>query len=65
MEISNTDCPLIMGVVNITPDSFYPLSRIEPTKRVDTAIDDQYADIIDDYSISTFFTTKFTTKYSP
>ena len=47
MTISNTDCPLIMGVVNITPDSFYPLSRTEPSKIVDKSIEDQYADIID------------------
>ena len=28
-----------MGVVNITPDSFYPLSRIEPSKIVDKTIE--------------------------
>jgi len=47
MTISNTDCPLIMGVVNITPDSFYPLSRTEPSKILNKTIEDQYADIID------------------
>ena len=47
MEIFKKDSPLIMGVVNITPDSFYPLSRIVPSRIVDKGLEDQYADIID------------------
>ena len=49
-NIINLDIPLVMGIINITSDSFYDKSRHLKTKNICTTIQDMFdngADIID------------------
>ena len=48
-QLLSFDMPMIMGVLNVTPDSFYSRSRVDPSQVVDRAGEmiDLGADIID------------------
>ena len=48
-QLLSFDMPMIMGVLNVTPDSFYSRSRVDPSQVVDHAGEmiDLGADIID------------------
>ena len=46
MQIPQNNHPLIMGIVNLTPDSFYSYSQNDTSKTFDE-LEYQYADIID------------------
>lgn len=49
-KLYNLSCPMIMGVINVTPDSFYKESRLENSSQIIAVVEEMVgfgAQIID------------------